>query len=89
LIQEKRLLLQAADAARTPPLACRLPQVALAAAGIVICYADRSNMSTAIIPMSQDLGWDKAYQGVVLSAFFAGYATTQILGGARAHAACL
>ncbi|KIZ02030.1 major facilitator superfamily transporter [Monoraphidium neglectum] len=39
-------------------------------------------MSTAIIPMSQDLGWDKAYQGVVLSAFFAGYATTQILGGA-------
>jgi hypothetical protein len=56
--------------------------VGLAALGIVICYADRSNMSTAIIPMSQDLGWDKAYQGVVLSAFFLGYATTQILGGA-------
>lgn len=49
----------------------------------MICYADRSNMSTAIIPMSQDLGWDKAYQGVVLSAFFLGYATTQILGGAN------
>jgi hypothetical protein len=58
--------------------------VTLAALGIVICYADRSNMSTAIIPMSQDFGWDKAYQGVVLSAFFLGYAATQILGGARA-----
>ncbi|KAI8469007.1 MAG: major facilitator superfamily transporter [Monoraphidium minutum] len=58
--------------------------VGLAAAGIVICYADRSNMSTAIIPMAQELGWDKAYQGVVLSAFFLGYATTQILGGALA-----
>jgi hypothetical protein len=56
--------------------------VALAALGIVICYADRSNMSTAIIPMAADFGWDKAYQGVVLSAFFLGYATTQILGGA-------
>jgi len=58
--------------------------VGLAALGIVICYADRSNMSTAIIPMAQDLGWDKAYQGVVLSAFFLGYATTQILGGTLA-----
>lgn len=55
--------------------------VALATMSMVICYADRSNMSTAILPMAQTFGWDKAYQGVVLSAFFGGYAATQILGG--------
>ncbi|GIL53864.1 hypothetical protein Vafri_9379 [Volvox africanus] len=55
--------------------------VALCTLGVVICYADRSNMSTAVLPMAQQFGWDKAYQGVVLSVFFGGYATTQILGG--------
>jgi len=33
--------------------------VALCAASVVICYADRSNMSTAILPMSEQFGWDK------------------------------
>ncbi|GLC40516.1 hypothetical protein PLESTB_000705400 [Pleodorina starrii] len=55
--------------------------VALCTLGVVICYADRSNISTAVLPMAQQFGWDKAYQGVVLSVFFGGYATTQILGG--------
>ncbi|PNW72266.1 hypothetical protein CHLRE_16g675300v5 [Chlamydomonas reinhardtii] len=55
--------------------------VALCTLGIVICYADRSNISTAVLPMAQQFGWDKAYQGVVLSVFFGGYATTQVLGG--------
>ncbi|KXZ55720.1 hypothetical protein GPECTOR_2g1270 [Gonium pectorale] len=55
--------------------------VALCTLGIVICYADRSNISTAVLPMAQQFGWDKAYQGIVLSVFFGGYATTQILGG--------
>ncbi|KAG2491886.1 hypothetical protein HYH03_009838 [Edaphochlamys debaryana] len=55
--------------------------VALCTLSIVICYADRSNISTAILPMAQQFGWDKAYQGIVLSMFFGGYATTQILGG--------
>ena len=31
--------------------------------------------------MSADLGWSKTYEGVVLSAFFWGYAATQLLGG--------
>lgn len=48
-----------------PPLSALppLPQVVLAALGIVICYADRSNMSTAILPMSAALGWDKVRRG--------------------------
>ncbi|GFR48794.1 hypothetical protein Agub_g10743, partial [Astrephomene gubernaculifera] len=55
--------------------------VLLCTLGVVICYADRSNISTAVLPMAQQFGWDKAYQGLVLSVFFGGYATTQILGG--------
>jgi hypothetical protein len=33
--------------------------VALCTLGIVICYADRSNISTAVLPMAQEFGWDK------------------------------
>ena len=46
-----------------------------------MCYADRSNISTAIIPMAHQFGWDKIREGGVLSAFFYGYALTQLLGG--------
>ena len=53
----------------------------LAAAAIFVCYADRSNISTAIIPMARQFGWDKIREGGVLSAFFYGYALTQLLGG--------
>ena len=38
-------------------------------------------MSTAIIPMTQSLGWDPVYAGAVLSSFWGGYALTQVLGG--------
>ena len=38
-----------------------------------ICYIDRVNISIAIIPMAQDLGWDKITQGYVFSAFYVGY----------------
>jgi len=53
----------------------------LAAVAIFVCYADRSNISTAIIPMAKDFGWDKIQTGGVLSAFFYGYALTQLVGG--------
>ena len=53
----------------------------LAAVAIFVCYADRSNISTAIIPMAKDFGWDKIQSGGVLSAFFYGYAMTQLVGG--------
>lgn len=36
-----------------------LLQVVVAAVGIVICYADRSNMSTAILSMAETYHWDK------------------------------
>ena len=38
----------------------------LAAVAIFVCYADRSNISTAIIPMAKDFGWDKIQTGGVL-----------------------
>ena len=48
-------------------------------------------MSVAIIPMAKDLGWSNTDRGLVSSAFFWGYAATQVpagwvstsLGGAR------
>lgn len=55
--------------------------VILCALGIMISYADRSNISVAIIGMARDFQWDKAFEGTVLSAFFGGYATTQLVGG--------
>ena len=57
---------------------------ALAAAAIFVCYADRSNISTAIIPMAKAFSWDKVAEGGVLSAFFYGYGLTQIVGGRAA-----
>ena len=53
----------------------------LAIAAMFICYMDRVNISIAIIPMSQELGWDPEKQGLVLSAFFIGYLLTQVIGG--------
>jgi MFS family permease len=46
-----------------------------------ICYIDRVNISVAIIPMAEQMGWDPQTQGGVLSAFFLGYLLTQIAGG--------
>jgi len=36
--------------------------ILIAFAAITICYADRSNISTAIIPMSQDHNWSNGTQ---------------------------
>ena len=59
---------------------------ALCAVAIGTCYADRSNISVAVIAMTREYGWDKLEQGVVLSAFFYGYGATQIVGGRWADA---
>ncbi len=53
----------------------------MSAIAIAVSYADRSNLSTAIIPMAENFKWDSFFSGVVLSSFWAGYALTQILGG--------
>ena len=59
----------------------RYTLVALSVAAMFVCYMDRVNISIAIIPMAEDLGWDPERQGTVLSAFFIGYLLTQIAGG--------
>jgi ACS family sodium-dependent inorganic phosphate cotransporter len=48
---------------------------------VFICYIDRVNISVAIIPMAEDLGWSLGTQGTVLSSFFVGYLLLQIVGG--------
>ena len=53
----------------------------LAVIAMFICYMDRVNISIAIIPMADDMGWQPEQQGMVLSSFFLGYLLTQVLGG--------
>ncbi|GMH39538.1 hypothetical protein BSKO_07436 [Bryopsis sp. KO-2023] len=48
---------------------------------VVISYADRTNISTAILKMQQDFQWNDDEKGVILSVFFLGYGLTQIIGG--------
>jgi sugar phosphate permease len=55
--------------------------VGVCAFAAMLCYLDRTNISTAIVPMAEQFGWNKPFCGVVLSAFFAGYGATQVLGG--------
>lgn len=43
----------------------------------LLCYLDRTNISTAIVPMAEQYGWNKQFCSIVMSAFFAGYGATQ------------
>lgn len=52
--------------------------IALSTIAILICYADRTNISVAIVPMSKEMDWSETYKGTVLSVFFIGYAATQV-----------
>ena len=45
---------------------------------------DRSNIAVAIVYMAKEFGWSSTTQGLVLSSFFVGYLSTQVLGGALA-----
>ncbi|CAG8544475.1 3702_t:CDS:2, partial [Cetraspora pellucida] len=62
----------------------RLIIIIFCVTGIIISYADRSNMAIAIVYMTLDFGYTSTVQGVILSSFFFGYLTTQVLGGALA-----
>ena len=44
----------------------------------VVCYADRVNISVAAVAMRDELNWTSSEQGIVLGAFFVGYAINQI-----------
>eukprot|EP00892_Ulva_mutabilis_P012793 jgi/Ulvmu1/9887/UM057_0043.1 len=50
-------------------------------AAFVLCNMDKVNMSVAIIPMANELGWSTTERGLVSAAFFWGYAATQIPAG--------
>lgn len=52
-----------------------------AGVAFVLCNMDKVNMSVAVLPMSKELGWSGFERGLVSSAFFYGYAATQILAG--------
>ncbi|GBF97856.1 MFS family transporter: phosphate sugar [Raphidocelis subcapitata] len=55
--------------------------VGVCGAAALLMYATRTSISTAILPMAEQYGWGKGFCGTVLSAFFAGYSVTQVLGG--------
>ena len=55
--------------------------VVMAFISVFVCYIDRVNISVAIIPMAEDLGWNMETRGAVLSSFFVGYLLLQIVGG--------
>ena len=62
-------------------LGVRHKVVFLAFLSVFICYIDRVNISVAIIPMADSLGWDYEAQSLVLSSFFLGYLLLQVVGG--------
>lgn len=47
----------------------------------VLCNMDKVNISVAIIPMAKDMGWSVATAGFLQSAFFYGFAASQLPGG--------
>ncbi|KAL0036177.1 hypothetical protein WJX79_006952 [Trebouxia sp. C0005] len=55
--------------------------VGMMALAFVLCNMDKVNMSVAVIPMAEELGWSATDRGLVSSAFFWGYALTQIPAG--------
>jgi MFS transporter, ACS family, solute carrier family 17 (sodium-dependent inorganic phosphate cotransporter), other len=59
--------------------------VLLCFAAVLISYLDRTNISVAAIAMQEQLGWDEATKGVVLSSFFIGYLLLQVVAGSLAN----
>lgn len=59
----------------------RYTVIALSFLAVTNCYIDRVNISVAIIPMAEELGWYLETRGIVLASFAAGYITLQIIGG--------
>lgn len=47
----------------------------------LLSYIDRVMMSVAALAMQETLGWSETTKGYVLSAFFVGYMSMQIMGG--------
>jgi len=47
----------------------------------VLCNMDKVNISVAIIPMAKEMGWTVGQAGLLQSAFFYGFALSQLPGG--------
>lgn len=48
---------------------------------VIVCYILRICLSIAIDPIAKKYGWDDVTQGLILSSFYWGYITTQLVGG--------
>eukprot|EP00919_Chromeraceae_sp_WS-2016_P036376 GHVR01086348.1.p1 GENE.GHVR01086348.1~~GHVR01086348.1.p1 ORF type:complete len:573 (+),score=160.53 GHVR01086348.1:63-1721(+) len=55
--------------------------IILTSIATIISYADRSNIACVIVVMKEEFGWDSLTGGLVISAFFVGYGSTQCIGG--------
>ncbi|KAF9137023.1 hypothetical protein BGX30_010613 [Mortierella sp. GBA39] len=61
------------------PMRCWI--LIISGVGLMISYADRSNMAVAIVAIGAEFGYNKTQQGIILASFFFGYIVTPILGG--------
>ncbi|KZV15247.1 putative anion transporter 3, chloroplastic [Dorcoceras hygrometricum] len=60
----------------------RFKVVALVAAVMCLCNADRVVMSVAIVPLAAKHGWSNSFLGIVQSSFLWGYMFSSVIGGA-------
>ncbi|CAA0836313.1 Probable anion transporter 3- chloroplastic [Striga hermonthica] len=60
----------------------RYEVVALVAAVMCLCNADRVLMSVAVVPLAAKYGWSSSFLGIVQSSFLWGYMCSSIIGGA-------
>ncbi|KAL0426272.1 UNVERIFIED_CONTAM: putative anion transporter 3, chloroplastic [Sesamum latifolium] len=60
----------------------RFKVVALVAAVMCLCNADRVVMSVAVVPLAAKHGWSSSFLGIVQSSFLWGYMFSSVIGGA-------
>nr|CAB3461304.1 unnamed protein product [Digitaria exilis] len=75
---------QPAPAAASGAFSERAKVVALVAAIMLICNADRVVMSVAVVPMAAQYGWSSSFVGIVQSSFLWGYVFSSMVGGVLA-----
>ncbi|KAH6806292.1 phosphate transporter 4 [Perilla frutescens var. frutescens] len=59
----------------------RFKVVAMAAAVMCLCNADRVVMSVAVVPLAAKYGWSSSFLGIVQSSFLWGYMFSSFIGG--------